>query len=122
MARSRHAPTEETRRLVRTLTAFGIPQESIASEVGIDPKTLRKHYKAEVSLGAHQANAKVAGSLFKAATEDGNVTAQIFWLKSRAGWTERQVVETTNKSDVTLEVPSGIPVKLVSDSIDLEQI
>jgi hypothetical protein len=36
------------------------------------------------------ANATVSGYLF-AAAKDGNVTAQIFWLKTRAHWRERPV-------------------------------
>ena len=55
--------------------------------VGIDPKTLRKHYRDELDLGETKANAQVAGFLFNAA-RNGNVTAQIFWLKTRARWRE----------------------------------
>ena len=38
-------------------------------------------------LGESKANAQVAGFLFNAA-KNGNVTAQIFWLKTRARWRE----------------------------------
>ena len=55
--------------------------------VGIDPKTLRKYYREELDLGETKANAQVAGFLFNAA-KNGNVTAQIFWLKTRARWRE----------------------------------
>jgi hypothetical protein len=55
--------------------------------VGIDPKTLRKYYRDELNLGETKANAQVAGFLFNAA-KTGNVTAQIFWLKTRARWRE----------------------------------
>jgi hypothetical protein len=37
-----------------------------------------------------EANAMVSGSLF-AAAKGGNVTAQIFWLKTRARWREKAV-------------------------------
>jgi hypothetical protein len=53
----------------------------------VDPKTLRKHYREELDLGESKANAQVAGFLFSAA-KNGNVTAQIFWLKTRARWPE----------------------------------
>jgi hypothetical protein len=53
----------------------------------VDPKTLRKHYREELDLGESKANAQVAGFLFNAA-KNGNVTAQIFWLKTRARWRE----------------------------------
>jgi hypothetical protein len=38
-------------------------------------------------MGETKANAQVAGFLFNAA-RSGNVTAQIFWLKTRARWRE----------------------------------
>jgi hypothetical protein len=58
--------------------------------IGVDPKTLRKHYRDELDLGETKANAQVAGFLFNAA-KNGNVTAQIFWLKTRAKWRESPV-------------------------------
>ena len=45
------------------------------------------HYRDELNLGETKANAQVAGFLFNAA-KNGNVTAQIFWLKTRAKWRE----------------------------------
>ena len=55
--------------------------------VGIDAKTLRKHYRDELDTGHIKATAKVAEFLFRKATTDGSqaVTAAIFWLKTRAG-------------------------------------
>ena len=69
------------------MAAYGIPETDISRVVGIDPKTLRKHYRDELDLGETKANAQVAGYLFNAA-KSGNVTAQIFWLKTRARWRE----------------------------------
>ena len=69
-------------------TAFRRPTSRAC--VGIDPKTLRKHYRDELDLGETKANAQVAGFLFNAA-RNGNVTAQIFWLKTRARWRETPV-------------------------------
>jgi hypothetical protein len=72
------------------MTAYGIPEHDIARVVGIDPKTLRKHYRDELDMGETKANAQIAGFLFNAA-KSGNVTAQIFWLKTRARWRETPV-------------------------------
>jgi hypothetical protein len=69
------------------MAAYGIPEIDIARVVGVDPKTLRKHYRDELDMGETKANAQVAGFLFNAA-RTGNVTAQIFWLKTRARWRE----------------------------------
>ena len=65
-------------------------KSNIAGVLGLDPKTLRKHYREELDLGETKANAQVAGFLFNAA-RNGNVTAQIFWLKTRARWRETPV-------------------------------
>jgi hypothetical protein len=87
MGRPSHEPDLAYRRQVEAMAAYGIPEVEISRVVGIDPKTLRKHYREELDLGETKANAQVAGFLFNAA-KNGNVTAQIFWLKTRARWKE----------------------------------
>ena len=90
MGRRAHKPDPTRRRQVEAMAAYGIPEIDIAAVVGIDPKTLRKHYRDELDLGETKANAQVAGFLFNSA-RNGNVTAQIFWLKTRARWRETPV-------------------------------
>ena len=87
MSRRAHQPDPSQRRQVEAMSAYGIPEIDIARVVGIDPKTLRKCYRQELDLGTTKANAQVAGFLFNSA-RNGNVTAQIFWLKTRARWRE----------------------------------
>jgi len=87
MGRRAHQPDPGLRRQVEAMAAYGIPEDDIARVVTIDPKTLRKHYRDELDMGATKANAQVAGFLFNSA-RNGNVSAQIFWLKTRAGWKE----------------------------------
>jgi hypothetical protein len=87
MGRKSHTPDPALRRQVETLAAYGIPETDIARVVSIDPKTLRKHYREELDLCSTKANAQVAGFLFNSA-KNGNVSAQIFWLKTRAKWRE----------------------------------
>ena len=87
VSRPKHSPDPAQRRQVEALAAYGIPAADIARTLGVDAKTLRKHYRDELDLGATKANAQVAGYLFTAA-KSGNVTAQIFWLKTRARWKE----------------------------------
>jgi hypothetical protein len=87
MGRGAHRPDPSQRRQVEALAAYGIPEPDIGRVVGIDPKTLRKYYREELDLGETKANAQVAGFLFNSA-KNGNVTAQIFWLKTRAKWRE----------------------------------
>jgi hypothetical protein len=87
MSRKAHQPDPALRRQVEAMAAYGIPEADISRVVAIDPKTLRKHYRDELDLGSTKANAQVAGFLFNSA-RNGNVTAQIFWLKTRARWKE----------------------------------
>ena len=90
MGRRAHRPDPAQRKQVETLAAYGVPETDISRVVGIDAKTLRKHYRDELDMGETKANAQVAGFLFNSA-RNGNVTAQIFWLKTRARWRETPV-------------------------------
>ena len=95
MARPVHTPEPALRRQVEAMAGYGIPELGIAKVIGVDPKTLRKHYRSELDLGHLKANSAVAQSLFKKATGDGpqSVTAAIFWAKTRMGWKETIVNE-----------------------------
>ncbi len=71
------------KRLVKALTACGNSYEDIAKVMGVKPSVIRKLFREEMELGGRQANAKVLGSIFKAATQDNNMTAAIFWAKTQ---------------------------------------
>ncbi len=86
-------PSDEQRKTVTAMAGYGIPQEGISKVIGIDLKTLRKHFRGELDKGEIVATSKVAESLYKMATE-GNVSAAIFWMKARAGWSEKIRHET----------------------------
>ena len=75
---------------VEARAGYGIRREDIAIVVGIDLDTLRTRYHTELAGAAIKANAKVAECLFRKATGDGreSVIAAIFWLKTRARWSE----------------------------------
>jgi hypothetical protein len=99
MGRRAHVPAPQDRRQVEAMAGYGIPEKDIACVLDIDPKTLRKHYRAELDKGGIKATAKVAENLFRKATGEGReaVTAAIFWLKTRAGWKETSVHEVGGK-------------------------
>jgi len=90
MGRKAHKPDAFHRRQVEAMAGYGVPEHAISRVVGIDAKTLRKHYREELDTGQIKATAKVAESLFRKATGEGpqSVTAAIFWLKTRGGWRE----------------------------------
>ncbi len=76
--------------MVEAMAGCGISEVDIAAVTNIAPKTLRKHFRVELDTGHIKANAKVAGNLYRIANGNGReaVTAAIFWLKTRAGWSE----------------------------------
>jgi len=95
MGRPAHQPDPAGRRQVEAMSAYGIPEADIARVLGIDAKTLRKHYRDELDLGAIKANSRMAENLYRKAMGDGPqaVSATIFWLKTRAQWKETTVHE-----------------------------
>ena len=109
-----HTPTEKTRNEVAALAGFGVRYEDIADFLGISEKTLTKHYKEELKNGAIKANAAIAKTLFNAAKE-GNVTACIFWLKTRAGWRETQNVELSGPEKGPVAVKNSPDLSRLSD-------
>jgi hypothetical protein len=88
------------------MAGYGVPETDIAGVIGVDPKTLRKHYRSELDHGHVKANAKVAENLYRKATGEGReaVIAAIFWLKTRAGWRETSVHEIGGVNNRPIEV------------------
>jgi hypothetical protein len=85
-------PTDMQRATVKAMAAYGVPQFDISKVVGVDEKTLRLHFGQELEIAGIEANAKVAQTLFKMATDPKHPKAAIcamFWLKCRAGWSEQ---------------------------------
>lgn len=105
-----HLPNADTRIKVYTLSTVGTRHEDIASVLNISHDTLVKYYKEELDKGRIEANASVAETLFKQAKE-GNTTAMIFWLKSRAKWKETSQHEISGNPDgtpVEVKIVTGI--------------
>ena len=119
MSRKPHEPTPASRQLVQLHATIGTTQETIASILGIDPKTLRLHYREELDHASAQANATIGGALFNKA-KSGDTTAMIFWMKTRAGWRERHDINHTS-SDGSM-TPKGIDLKDLSDQTLAELI
>lgn len=101
MGRPAYKPTEKDRAQVKMLSGMGVISEDIAAVIGISEPTMRKYFSAELKVGFIQANAQVAQSLYKQATDKDkpNVIAAIFWLKTRAGWKEAKDVELGKKEE-----------------------
>ena len=106
-----HQPTDAIRKQVEALASYGVPRDEIAKVVGICGNTLVKHYGDTLETAAIKANSLVAQSLFNRAVKgDGSAatSAAIFWLRTRAGWREKDVHEVTG--------PNGGPLQIVDMS------
>jgi hypothetical protein len=117
MPRKAFVADEATRERVRYLAGLGVPQDHVAQIIGCAPKTLRKRFRDELDRGVAEANATICGYLF-AAAKAGNVTAQIFWLKTRAHWRERMPADDPIPSS---EVETNPPVVLVLPDNDRDR-
>lgn len=86
------------------LAAHGLTLEQIAVALGISTRTLYNRrrdfadFADAIKKGKARGVADVASKLYDLAMA-GNVTAIIFYLKTRAGWSERQIVE--QKTDLS---------------------
>ena len=73
---------DEHRKLVRSLAALGLRQDQIAGVVGVrSPKTLRKHFRAELKAGFAEAKRAVVQVAYEMALSGRYPQMTIFWDK-----------------------------------------
>lgn len=96
------------------LALLGLTDAEIAAALDCSVSTLRKWYEAHpdfcqaVRDGRTEADAKVAASLYKKATVDGDVSAQKYWLTNRSKryenrWSDRQTIEGDKDNPVRID-------------------
>lgn len=82
-AQNAHQPTDASKRQIASMAASGVPLDKIARVMGINYRTLVKHYSADISEAKAKAEALVAQNLFsKASKGQGSeaVKAALIWL------------------------------------------
>ena len=125
--RPSYQPTDADRKQVELLSGIGVPIEQIGLIIGIDKKTVQKHYRSELDVGQAKAMSRVSKRLFEIATGDGRdaLTACIFWLKCRAGWkppAEFEVnIDNSNKTATIINLPSEQEAALMRVIEDAQQ-
>lgn len=102
--RPEHEPTSETRKMAEKMSTYGIPQETICSCIGISLPTLHKHYRHELDTGAAFCIVNVADRLIHKALVENDAASIIFFLKTRAGWSEKNKDDNTNKALTLVEM------------------
>lgn len=92
---------------VEALAAQGLTRKQIAEALGISPATVydrqRKDedFKAAIKRGKAKGIVKVSNALFQQAIK-GNITAQIFYLKTQAGWKEKDRLDVKQQGSVQI--------------------
>ncbi len=85
-----HHPSPTDRRIVQVLAGQGIPQSEICRVLDLSPKTLRRHFRRELDVGAAKLEAALILHLYRLASGNGPVAlkALVFVLRSRFGWSK----------------------------------
>lgn len=107
--RPRHLILATTQTDVYELSKVGTRHEDIAVLLGFSEDTLTKYYRKELDKGRIEANAAVAGTLYEKAKQ-GDTASMMFWLKTRAGWSEKNTTELTGEggAPINIKVVTGI--------------
>lgn len=116
-----HKPTKQSRKLVKALASYGIPQRDIIKLIDLgSATTLEKYYREELDTGELQATSEVAKRVFnEARNPNGNIAAAFFWLKTRGKglWRETTVHEHQGKGGGPIQT---VDVKDLEDFTDDE--
>jgi predicted transcriptional regulator len=86
-----YEPTAEQRALVENAAAFGLTQADIAEQLGIVEKTLRKHFRDELSGGKFKVDmiaGKTVVELMKSRDERVRLEVAKYYTARRMGWKE----------------------------------
>jgi cobalamin biosynthesis protein CobT len=94
MSRPKVKASDEQRQKVKALAGYGLSHQEIATVAGVGSViTLRKYFHEELRRGPLEAQSNVMRALFRQASSGRNSAATMFWLKTRAGWSEQGKVE-----------------------------
>jgi hypothetical protein len=95
---------------VKNMAALGMDHALIAKRIGLTLAQLEAAYSRELETGPLELDAFVGAGLFQNAVS-GIVGAQIFWLKSRAGWCE------TVRREISGPQGAPIAIKVANTSV-----
>ena len=118
-------PTALERKKVRRMARLGVPQLEMVKVIrdGINPVTLRKHFRHELDQGYVGANMEVSNALFRKA-KSGNVQAGIWWEQTRQGRsakTQTQIEAGDRLSNLLKEIGERESPGEQHDIIDINQ-
>lgn len=114
MARPRKPIPANAAKLIEEAAANGADVRGIAYCVGINKDTFQRwltecpELRAAYERGRERERAVLHNSLYRAATEQGNVIAAMFLLKARHGYREGDQGESGNRVSITFSLPGAL--------------
>ncbi|SNT30397.1 hypothetical protein SAMN06265795_12343 [Noviherbaspirillum humi] len=109
-------PPPDAAERIRALAADGFSMRGVAAGLGVVQDTLRKWFdhdqalKEAFELGRERERHVLHNVLYRAAVEDGNLTAAMFLLKSRHGYKEGQdPSEAGGRVTINFSLPAAMP-------------
>ena len=123
--RPRTVVPEDASDTVYALAADGNSLDGIAFHLGTTRKTLGMWFDEDAALkeafdqGREQERYQLHNLLYRKATEDGNIVAAMFLLKSRHGYREGDQSEQGNRVSVSFTLPGALkPEQFVIENGD----
>jgi hypothetical protein len=110
-------PKTRAKPIVESAAAFGITQDDIATHLGINGDTLRKHYRKELDEGVFKAHMKVGGVILDLALRSKDETVKFraasFYAARRMGWKETTTQENVGKDGGPIETKDVSAVDVI---------
>jgi AraC-like DNA-binding protein len=113
-------PTVDQRALVESAAAFGLTQADIANQLGIQEKTLRKHFREELNSGKFKVDmiaGKTVTELMKSKDERVRLEAAKYYTSRRMGWKETSVNENVGKDGGPIETKDVSAIDVIRSRI-----
>lgn len=113
-------PTQKQRGLVETASSFGVTQADISEQLGIDLKTLRKYFRAELNSGKFKLDMK-AGKAISGLMNDKDPRVKLeaakWYSARRMGWKETSVTENVGKDGGPIETRDVSAIDVIREQI-----
>lgn len=92
---SEYVPDKGLEQKIAKMKTAGFTIQEISETFNMCYRTMMKHYSNAIVDGEREMVSNVADKLYRTAL-DGNITAMIFYLKARGGWSEspKQILDT----------------------------